>query len=134
MLVVTTVALTGVCLSVLHDSPLVLALLLGVWGAAHTAAVTLCQVRVTLAGGCAPAFAMAMNISSANLGIALGAAFGGWVVEGVGVHAIAHGAACLVVVVAALAGLTHALGRTPKAAPVPLSLDDLAFTVKAEKP
>jgi DHA1 family inner membrane transport protein len=116
MLIVATIALTGVCLSVIHDSPLLLALLLGVWGAAHTAAVTLCQVRVTLAGGGAPAFAMAMNISSANLGIALGAVFGGWVVERVGVNAIGYAAASLVIVVAALAGLTHALTRAAKRA------------------
>jgi DHA1 family inner membrane transport protein len=118
MLIVTTISLTGVCLSLIADNPLLLALLLGVWGAAHTAAVTLCQVRVTLAGGCAPAFAMAMNISSANLGIALGAVFGGWVVERAGVNAIGYAAASLVIVVAALAALTHALGgaRKPDAA------------------
>jgi MFS transporter, DHA1 family, inner membrane transport protein len=109
--VVTTIALTGVGLSVVYEHALLLALLLGVWGAAHTAAVTLCQVRVTLAGGHAPAFAMAMNISSANLGIALGAVFGGWVVGRAGVNAIGWSAASLVIVVAALAGLTHALAR-----------------------
>jgi MFS transporter, DHA1 family, inner membrane transport protein len=109
MLVVTTVALTGVCLSVHYDNPLLLAIWLGIWGAAHTAAVTLCQVRVTLAGGCSPAFAMAMNISSANLGIALGAFYGGWVFESAGINAICYAAASLVIVVAALAWLTHAL-------------------------
>jgi DHA1 family inner membrane transport protein len=111
LLVVTTVALAGGCLSIVQDELLPLALLLGVWGAAQTAAVTLCQVRVTLAGGCSPAFAMAMNISSANLGIALGAAFGGWVVERAGVNAIGYAAPILVIVVAALARLTHTLGR-----------------------
>jgi predicted MFS family arabinose efflux permease len=109
MLVGTTVALTGVCLSAFHESSLLLALSLGVWGAAHTAAVTLCQVRVALAGGTSPAFAMAMNISSANLGIALGAFFGGWVLERAGINAIGYGAASLVIVVAALAALTHGL-------------------------
>jgi DHA1 family inner membrane transport protein len=111
LLVVLTVALTGVGLSFARETPWLLAALLGVWGAAHTAAVTLCQVRVTLAGGRAPAFAMAMNISSANLGIALGAIFGGWVVARAGVNAIGWGAASLVIVVAAVAWLTHALGR-----------------------
>jgi predicted MFS family arabinose efflux permease len=114
VLVVATVALTGVCLSSVEAHPFLLALLLGVWGAAHTAAVTLCQVRVTLGGGRAPAFAMAMNISSANLGIALGAVFGGWVVEHAGVNAIGYGAASVAMVVAALAGLTDVLGRRPK--------------------
>ncbi|HEV7368854.1 MFS transporter [Arenibaculum sp.] len=55
--------------------------LLAVWGAAHAAAFVLCQVRVMLAGSVAPAFAMSLNISASNLGIACGAALGGWAVE-----------------------------------------------------
>jgi MFS transporter, DHA1 family, inner membrane transport protein len=78
-------------------------LLLGLWGVAHTAAVTACQVRVTLAGMEAPAFAMAMNISSANLGIALGALAGGLVVDRWGLAAIGWGAASLVLVAAGVA-------------------------------
>jgi hypothetical protein len=111
LLIVVTVALAGVCLSAVHENPFLLAMLLGVWGAAHTAAVTLCQVRVTLTGDGAPAFAMSMNISSANLGIALGAVFGGWGVERMGVDAMSWGAASRVVVIASLAGLTHALAE-----------------------
>ncbi|HEV7371521.1 hypothetical protein, partial [Arenibaculum sp.] len=48
---------------------------------AHAAAFVLCQVRVMLAGSLAPAFAMSLNISASNLGIACGAALGGWAVE-----------------------------------------------------
>jgi len=70
-------------------------LLLAVWGSAHTACVTLCQVRVTLAGRVAPGFAMAMNISAANLGITLGALAGGWVVARWGVDAIGWGSLSL---------------------------------------
>lgn len=55
--------------------------LLCIWSVAHTAGVTLSQVRVALAGHCAPAFAMTMNISCANLGIAIGAFSGGWVID-----------------------------------------------------
>lgn len=58
---------------------------------AHTAAVVICQVRVTLAGQSAPAFAMALNISAANFGIALGAAIGGWVATRWGIGAIGWG-------------------------------------------
>ncbi len=39
---------------------------LAIWSLTHTACVTLSQVRVTLAGSDAPAFAMTMNISAAN--------------------------------------------------------------------
>jgi MFS transporter, DHA1 family, inner membrane transport protein len=52
-----------------------------IWGVLHTAGVTLSQVRVTMAGAEAPAFALTLNISTANLGIALGALAGGWGVD-----------------------------------------------------
>ncbi|TRW14468.1 MFS transporter [Glacieibacterium frigidum] len=61
---------------------------LALWGISHTASVTLSQVRVTLAGNEAPAFAMTMNISAANLGIAIGAFGGGWLIDQEGVGAI----------------------------------------------
>lgn len=86
-------------------------LLLGLWGVAHTAAVTACQVRVTLAGSDAPAFAMAMNISSANLGIALGALAGGLVVDRWGIAAIGWGTAVLVLVSAGVATATRLMTR-----------------------
>lgn len=54
---------------------------LAIWSLTHTAGVTLSQVRVTLAGAEAPAFAMTLNVSAANLGIALGASAGGWAID-----------------------------------------------------
>lgn len=63
------------------NSILAAAVPLAVWGLMHTAGVTLSQVRVTLAGARAPAFAMTLNISAANLGIAVGALTGGWAVD-----------------------------------------------------
>jgi len=66
----------------------VIALLLGIWSIAHTASVTLSQVRVTMAGGGAPAFAMTMNLSCANLGIAVGAFCGGWTIDRAGIAGI----------------------------------------------
>ncbi|TWB58750.1 MFS transporter [Bradyrhizobium sacchari] len=64
----------------LATAPLVL------WSVSHAASVTLGQVRVTLAGQMAPSFAMTLNISAANLGIAIGTASGGWIIDG---HTIA---------------------------------------------
>lgn len=58
------------------------------WGIAHTASITLCQVRVTLAGRSAPPFAMTLNISAANLGIAIGTIGGGRVIGDHGIGAI----------------------------------------------
>lgn len=78
---------------------------LAVWGVMHTAGVTLSQVRVTLAGATAPAFAMTLNISAANLGIAVGALTGGWAVDrlrmtGLGVMPAALTAVVLLTIVA----------------------------------
>jgi MFS transporter, DHA1 family, inner membrane transport protein len=84
---VTVLAFAVFGLSLVTE-PLLRIVLFLLWGIAHTACVALCQVRVTFAGRRAPAFAMAMNISAANLGIALGATVGGWVVEYQGVNAI----------------------------------------------
>ncbi|HEY4250518.1 MAG TPA: MFS transporter [Roseomonas sp.] len=69
-------------------SALLAALPLAIWSIGHTASVTLGQVRVTLAGRDAASFAMTLNISAANLGIALGALGGGWVIDGHGIGAI----------------------------------------------
>lgn len=79
--------------------------LLVVWGAAHAAAFVLCQVRVMRAGASAPAFAASLNISACNLGIALGAAAGGGIVERYGVEAIGFGSAIFAACALAVAGL-----------------------------
>lgn len=102
----TTLAISALALATLGISltgqPFARIALFVVWGMGHTAAVALCQVRVTLAGRSAPAFAMAMNISAANLGIALGALVGGWIVETWGVNAMGWGTAGLALVAIAL--------------------------------
>jgi len=70
------------------DALLLAALPLALWSISHTASVTLSQIRVTLAGREAPSFAMTLNISAANLGIAIGTLCGGRVVDGLGISAI----------------------------------------------
>ena len=69
--------------------------LLAVWGAAHTAAFLVCQVRVMLAAPTAPAFASSLNIAACNLGIAAGAEAGGWVVDQHGIGAAGYGGGAL---------------------------------------
>jgi MFS transporter, DHA1 family, inner membrane transport protein len=76
--------------------------LLAIWGAAHTAAFLLCQVRVMLAAPAAPAFASSLNIAACNVGIAGGAEAGGWIVDHQGIGAVGFGGA-------ALAGLALAM-------------------------
>ncbi len=104
----TAVAVVALVLAVnaavlLKDSMWAAIFPLAVWSLAHTACVTLSQVRVTLAGADAPAFAMTMNISAANLGIALGASLGGWAVDHHGLKAIGTVPACFVLAVLLLA-------------------------------
>jgi predicted MFS family arabinose efflux permease len=79
--------------------------LLAIWGAAHGAAFVLCQVRVMRAGASAPAFALSLNIAVCNLGIALGAIVGGWVVASYGVTAIGYGGAVFALCALAVAGM-----------------------------
>jgi predicted MFS family arabinose efflux permease len=88
MLAMSVASLVGARLALLLP-------LLAVWGAAHTAAFLLCQVRVMLAAPAAPAFASSLNISACNLGIAVGAATGGWVVDHFGVGMIGLGGGAL---------------------------------------
>ncbi len=72
------IALTGLVLHAVPLAPIALFLLLAIWGAAHAAAFVVSQIRVTRVAPQVPRLAAALNISAANLGIALGAAIGGW--------------------------------------------------------
>lgn len=85
--------------------------LLAVWGAAHTAAFLLCQVRVMLVAPAAPAFASSLNISACNLGIAAGAVAGGWFVDSCGIGEIGFGGALLAGCALVIAVAVQRLGR-----------------------
>lgn len=99
MLAMSTASLVG-------DKLVLLLPLLTVWGAAHTAAFLSCQVRVMHAASAAPAFASSLNISACNLGIAIGAVAGGWVVDRLGPGMIGLGggalSACALVIAVAI--------------------------------
>jgi MFS transporter, DHA1 family, inner membrane transport protein len=102
-------ALVMAAISAAGTHLILLAALVGLWGAAHTAAFVFCQVGAMTAGRGAPAFAMSLNISVCNLGIALGALAGGLVVDRFGVGAAAYACAALAIVAATIAGATLAL-------------------------
>ncbi|ARP82308.1 hypothetical protein CAL12_16785 [Bordetella genomosp. 8] len=83
------VLVAGVNLAALAGGSMAMAAVpMFLWSVSQTALVTLGQVRVTLAGKPAPPFAMTMNISAANLGIALGTLGGGGVIDRFQVGAI----------------------------------------------
>lgn len=52
-----------------------------IWGVAHSAGFVFCQVRVMAAIPEAPSFAGSLNISAANIGIAIGSFVGGRAIE-----------------------------------------------------
>ncbi|AWP66295.1 MFS transporter [Bordetella holmesii] len=84
-------ALTAISLAILSltmRAPLPLALTLGAWGIAQAALFIVCHVRVMKSAPQAPAFAASLNISGANIGIGLGAAVGGNVIDQWGLHAL----------------------------------------------
>lgn len=95
---------------------------LAIWGVSHTASVTLSQVRVTLAASDAPAFAMTMNISAANLGIAIGAFAGGWLIDRQGVGAIGLAPVGFALLALPLTALIRSkLRRVPPSRPAQIS-------------
>jgi MFS transporter, DHA1 family, inner membrane transport protein len=102
--------LTLAAVSLAGGRLLLLLPLLALWGAAHTAAFLLCQVRVMLAAPGAPAFASSLNIAACNAGIAAGAEAGGWIVDQHGIGAIGFGAAVLAAVALAIAVAPARLG------------------------
>jgi predicted MFS family arabinose efflux permease len=104
MLAMAAVSLAG-------DRLLPLVALLAVWGAAHTAAFLLCQVRVMLAAPIAPAFASSLNIAACNLGIAAGAEAGGWIVGQHGIGAVGYGGGALAGLALAMALAMARLGQ-----------------------
>lgn len=111
--VAAVIALPGLVLQGMPLPPLALTPLLAAWGAAHAAGFVICQLRVTRAAARTPRLAAALNISAANLGIALGAAAGGWALSAGGIGAL--GWAGFGLGLLAL-GLALATGRQPHAA------------------
>lgn len=75
------------------------------WGGAHMAAFTACQVRVMFAAADAASFAASLNIAVCNLGVALGGVLGGWVVSSLGVGLLGPVAASIGTTAAVLAFL-----------------------------
>lgn len=80
--------------------PLTTGLAVLIWGAAHAAGFVFCQVRVMDAAPDAPGFAGSLNISAANIGIALGSVIGGEAIAFGGATGAAI-AACMLALLAA---------------------------------
>jgi len=72
------------------------AVTLALWGITQAALFPVSHVRVMKSAPQAPAFAAALNVSGANLGIGLGAIVGGRVIDAVGVGGVGYAAAALV--------------------------------------
>lgn len=103
-------ALAMAAVAFASDFLLLLLPLLAIWGAAHAAAFLLSQMRVMLSAPTAPAFAAALNISAANIGIAAGAAIGGAIVERAGIAATGLGGAALALLALMIAAALRGMG------------------------
>jgi predicted MFS family arabinose efflux permease len=57
-----------------------------IWGAAHTAGLVVSQTWMTSSAPDAPEFATSLYLSAANVGVMLGAAFGGAAINRFGLH------------------------------------------------
>jgi len=75
-----------------------LALVLVLWGGAHMAAFVINQVRVMQAAQHAQTLALSLNISACNLGIALGAMFGGYIIERVSIEFVGYAGALILTI------------------------------------
>ncbi|MFC4277497.1 MFS transporter [Achromobacter aloeverae] len=105
--------------------PVGLALALALWGIAQSALFIVCHARVMKAAPHAAAFAASLNISGANIGIGVGAALGGRIIDTYGLGALGWAATAvlaLALVVAAwlMRGTRRAAAaRTAPAARMP---------------
>jgi DHA1 family inner membrane transport protein len=90
-----TIGLLTVTASIHHLT--LLAITLACWGIGQAALFTVCHVRVMKSAPQAPAFAAALNISGANIGIGLGAMAGGYVVDQIGLGALGIAAAIIII-------------------------------------
>lgn len=88
-----------------------LALALGVWGIAQAALITVCHARVMKAAPHTAAFAASLNISGANVGIGLGAAVGGRVIDSYGLSAIGWASTAIVILAIATSFVLMAATR-----------------------
>ncbi|SHM96176.1 Predicted arabinose efflux permease, MFS family [Pseudomonas asturiensis] len=83
-----------------------LAVVLVIWGIAHTALFPICQIRVMNAAPHAQALAGTLNVSAANAGIGLGSIIGGFTIEHLGLQAVGYVAAIVALLAIALAWMT----------------------------
>ncbi len=90
-------------IAIVTSMPVLLIGVVAAWGTAHMAAFVVSQVRTMQAGRAAPAFAMSLNIAVCNLGIALGAVFGGRIADAHGVTNTGYGGAAIATVAALIA-------------------------------
>ena len=95
-------------------STLGLAAAMGVWGVTQAALFLVSHVRLMKAAPQAPAFAASLNIAGANLGIGLGALFGGHVIDTYGLGSLGFAGAGFILVSIILASLLMAM--KPRAA------------------
>jgi predicted MFS family arabinose efflux permease len=99
---------------VVRPGALALALAMLIWGVAHSAGFVFSQVRVMAVAPEAPGFAGALNISAANIGIAIGSLAGGRAIEWGGPATLA---ATMIALALPCAGVAFWIGRAGRPLP-----------------
>lgn len=87
--IVLAIVAAVACLSIAGKGDMVIGAAILIWGAAHAASFVFCQVRLMAVIPEAPGFAGALNISAANVGIAIGSFAGGHAIALSGFTALA---------------------------------------------
>jgi len=96
--VVLFLAIAMIAIVPMADNAFFLALLLVLWGGSHMAAFVINQIRVMQAAQHAQTLALALNISACNLGIALGAKFGGYITERISIEFVGYAGALILTI------------------------------------
>lgn len=120
-------ALAMAALVPVAGTPVLLAVMLTVWGIAQSALFTVSHARVMKAAQSTPALGASLNISGANLGIGLGAVIGGRVIDFHGLGGVGFAAAAVVALAIGLSLVLRSAG-----APKPLEVAEEEGAVVCE--
>ena len=97
-----------------------LAFVLVVWGFCQAALITVSHTRVMKATAGMPALGASLNISGANLGIALGAFIGSCAIDVAGLQSV--GLAAAVIIIAAIAAAAFFWGTRVPGVSLPMNI------------
>lgn len=91
MAYIISMVITFLVLQHIGENFLFQSVLIGIWGFFHMAGFVISQAWISSAAPEAPEFTNSLVVSTGNLGIALGAALGGFIIANFGIHQVLWG-------------------------------------------